>query len=136
MSLPATVVGVTREAWDELRVHKLRVLLSLIGVAVAVAALTAVVAIADLQRQYLAEQNDRWGGREATIAIATFSETGEAVDADAWEEHVDRVLERYQLLAPVAQRERPAAGPAARRASSTSRPGSSIRRSARSTGSS
>ena len=97
MSLPSTVVGVTREAWDELRVHKLRVLLSLIGVAVAVAALTAVVAIADLQRQYLAEQNDRWGGREATIAIATFSETGEVIDADAWEEHVDRVLERYEF---------------------------------------
>src|SRR5688572_7716099 len=95
MAGPSTVVGITREAWDELRVHKLRVLLSLIGVAVAVAALTAVVAIADLQQQYLAEQNDRWGGREATIAVSTYSENGDPVDADAWEEHVDHVFERY-----------------------------------------
>ena len=65
----APIVGAIGEAWDELRVHKLRVLLSLIGVAVAVASLTAVVAIGDLQRQYMAEQNDRWGGREATVAV-------------------------------------------------------------------
>ena len=65
----APFVGAIGEAWDELRVHKLRVLLSLIGVAVAVASLTAVVAIGDLQRQYMSEQNDRWGGREATIAV-------------------------------------------------------------------
>lgn len=93
----APLIGSIGEAWDELRVHKLRVLLSLIGVAVAVASITAVVAIADLQRQYLAEQNDRYGGREATISVTIFPTGSEQVDADAWEEHVATVFERYDF---------------------------------------
>lgn len=93
----APFVGAIGEAWDELRVHKLRVLLSLIGVAVAVASLTAVVAIGDLQRQYMSEQNDRWGGREATIAVSMHGTGAEPVDGDAWNEHVERVFERYDF---------------------------------------
>lgn len=91
----APVAGAVREAWDELRVHKLRVLLSLIGVAVAVASLTAVVAIGELQRQYISEQNDRWGGREATIAINITPTGTEPVDWDSWNAHVERVFDRY-----------------------------------------
>lgn len=91
----APLFGAIGEAWEELRVHKLRVLLSLIGVAVAVAALTAVVAIADLQRQSMAEQNDRWGGREATLSITAYPTGSDPLDADDWEAHVDRVFERY-----------------------------------------
>ena len=93
----APFVGAIGEAWDELRVHKLRVLLSLIGVAVAVASLTAVVAIGDLQRPYMSEQNDRWGGREATIAVSMHGTGAEPVDGDAWNEHVERVFERYDF---------------------------------------
>ena len=91
----APIVGAIGEAWDELRVHKLRVLLSLIGVAVAVASLTAVVAIGDLQRQYMAEQNDRWGGREATVAVSIYPTGNDPVDLAAWNEHVERVFDRY-----------------------------------------
>ena len=93
----APFVGAIGVAWDELRVHKVRVLLSLIGVAVAVASLTAVVAIGDLQRQYMSEQNDRWGGREATIAVSMHGTGAEPVDGDAWNEHVERVFERYDF---------------------------------------
>lgn len=93
----APLVGAVREAWDELRVHKLRVLLSLIGVAVAVAALTAVVAFADLQRQSMAEQNDRWGGREATISVTIYPTGSEQIDVDEWEAHVERVFARYDF---------------------------------------
>lgn len=93
----APFVGALGEAWDELRVHKLRVLLSLIGVAVAVAALTAVVAIGDLQRQYMAEMNDRWGGREATVAVQMHASGTDPVDLDAWDAHVERVFERYDF---------------------------------------
>ena len=39
----STLVGSVIEAWAELRIHKTRVLLSLIGVAVAVTAITTVV---------------------------------------------------------------------------------------------
>ena len=39
------LVGAVVEAWAELRIHRTRVLLSLVGVAVAVAALTSVVGL-------------------------------------------------------------------------------------------
>ena len=89
------ILGALADAWAEIRVHKLRVLLSLIGIAVSVAALTAVVAFSEFQQQYQAEQSDRWGGRVATIAISTYSETGAPVDADAFDERFERVSERF-----------------------------------------
>ena len=46
------ILGALADAWAEIRVHKLRVLLSLIGIAVSVAALTAVFAFSEYQRQY------------------------------------------------------------------------------------
>lgn len=93
----APFVGAIGEAWDELRVHKLRVLLSLIGVAVAVASLTAVVAIGDLQRQSISELNDRWGGREATVSVQLSAIGADQVDLDAWNAHVERVFARYDF---------------------------------------
>ncbi|MGF6821553.1 putative ABC transport system permease protein [Microbacterium sp. ZKA21] len=89
------IIGALADAWAEIRVHKLRVLLSLIGIAVSVAALTAVVAFSEFQQQYQAEQSDRWGGRVATIAISVYSETGAPVDADAFDERFERVSERF-----------------------------------------
>ena len=41
----------TVEAWQELRIHRLRVLLSLVGVAVAVASITATVAAGQIAKQ-------------------------------------------------------------------------------------
>lgn len=48
-------LGALSDAWAEIRVHKLRVLLSLIGIAVSVGALTAVVAVSEYQRQFRAD---------------------------------------------------------------------------------
>jgi len=61
------IVGALTEAWAELRTHKLRVLLSLIGIGVAVAALTGVLALTAYQKQAMIEQSDRWGGRVAML---------------------------------------------------------------------
>lgn len=55
----ASLVGALSDAWAELRTHRLRVILSLIGIGVAVAALTAVVALGELQKQATVEQSDR-----------------------------------------------------------------------------
>ncbi len=63
------IVGALIEAWDELRIHKLRVLLSLIGVAVAVAAMTTVMAVGQMFGQANSEMMERWNGREATLTI-------------------------------------------------------------------
>ncbi len=91
------LLGALADAWAEIRVHKLRVLLSLIGIAVSVGALTAVVAISEYQRQYQEEQSDRWGGRAATIAVAVSSEEGTPVDIDDFDERFSRVTERFDF---------------------------------------
>ena len=88
-------LGALSDAWAEIRVHKLRVLLSLIGIAVSVGALTAVVAISEYQRQYQAEQSDRWGGRAATVVVSVSSDDGTPVDADDFDERFGRVSERF-----------------------------------------
>ncbi len=92
------IIGALADAWAEIRVHKLRVLLSLIGIAVSVAALTAVVAISEYQRQYQSEQSDRWGGRAATLVVAVSSVDGTTpVDFDAFDERFTRVSERFDF---------------------------------------
>ncbi|MGB4135634.1 MAG: ABC transporter permease [Microbacterium sp.] len=88
------VIGALADAWAEIRVHKLRVLLSLIGIAVSVGALTAVVAISEYQQQSMVESSERWGGRIATINVSPYSETGQ-VDPTAFQAHFDAVAERY-----------------------------------------
>ena len=65
------------EAWQELRIHRLRVLLSLIGVGVAVCALTCAVAVSSIAKQALVEQAEREGGRPTTFGIYAYSESGE-----------------------------------------------------------
>lgn len=65
------------EAWQELRIHKLRVLLSLIGVGVAVCSLTAAVAVGTIAQQGLVEQYEKQSGRPAMYSFFAYSETGE-----------------------------------------------------------
>ena len=69
------------EAWQELRIHRLRVLLSLIGVGVAVCALTSAVAVSSIAKQALVEQAEREGGRPTTYGIFAYSESGEPAAA-------------------------------------------------------
>ncbi|WP_109209972.1 MULTISPECIES: ABC transporter permease [Microbacterium] len=91
------LVGALGEAWSELRHHKLRVLLSLIGIAVSVGALTAVVALSEYQRQQMTEQSDQSGGRPATVSITANRTDGAPMDWEAFDAHVDRVAERYSF---------------------------------------
>ena len=88
------VIGAVVDAWAEIRVHRMRVMLSLIGIAVSVAALTAVIAISEYQVQSQTEQSDRWGGRMATIAVSAMSE-GSPADPSAFDAHLREVGERY-----------------------------------------
>ncbi|MCO7272673.1 ABC transporter permease [Cellulosimicrobium cellulans] len=94
------VVGAVLEAWDELRVHKVRVLLALVGVAVAVCAITAISAAGEMLRQVSAEQNDRWGGRAATLQVSAWptGESGSVMPApEEYERVFDEVVERYAI---------------------------------------
>jgi putative ABC transport system permease protein len=91
--------GALVEAWQEVRIHRLRVLLSLIGVAVAVCALTSVVGLGAVAGQAVTEGQERNGGRPALLSVqasgsnqGTLDET--TVDA-AWASVVDRYAIRY-----------------------------------------
>ena len=93
--------GAILEAWDELRVHRTRVLLSLIGVGVAVCALAGVVGIGDLAQQAQVEQMERGSGRPATLTLRspTHPVTGKGAEpadlAAAFEAAVDRYSVEY-----------------------------------------
>lgn len=76
----ASIIGALGEAWAELRTHKLRVLLSLIGIGVAVAALTSVLALGEYQRQAMIEQSDRYSGRLATLHVTAHRTDNAPVD--------------------------------------------------------
>lgn len=94
--ITAFVAAVT-EAWGELRVNRGRVIVSLIGVVVAVAALTAAVALGNIVEQVNREQNERWGGRAATLALNAYSESGQPLDPAEVTEAVTEAAERYDI---------------------------------------
>jgi len=89
-------VGSLVEAWAELRIHKTQVLLSLIGVGVAVTALTGVVAAGAIATQASVESFERSGGRPATIGMYAYNAATGAQPAKA---DLDRAffaaMERY-----------------------------------------
>jgi putative ABC transport system permease protein len=88
------LLGAVLEAWQELRIHRTRVLLSLIGVAVAVCSLTTVVALGGILQQSTAELSERQSGRPATLYVSAYRDDGGQVDAEtlqtAWTETVSR----------------------------------------------
>jgi putative ABC transport system permease protein len=88
------ILGVLVEAWQEIRVHRARVLLSLLAVAIAVCALSASVAAASLAQQAIAEQNEVSGGRDATLSVNAYpsdASPGALADIDdAWARSVER----------------------------------------------
>lgn len=93
--------GAILEAWQELRIHKTRVLLSLIGVGAAVCALSSVVSLANLAGQSILESNERYGGRPALIAVYQNGGSDSASTAstarvdEAWAAVVERHAIRY-----------------------------------------
>ena len=63
------LVGSLQEAWGEVRVHRARVVLSLIGVVLAVFAMTGITAAGTIARQVLLESGEREGGRTTTVSV-------------------------------------------------------------------
>jgi putative ABC transport system permease protein len=93
----AALVGSFSEAWAEVRIHRTRVLLSLIGVAVAVAAITSVVGLGGVAEQSLQEANERSGGRPATLGIFASKDDGSAFDSSAITAAFETVVKRYEV---------------------------------------
>lgn len=91
------LVGALLEAWQEVRVHRTRVLLSLIGVAVAVCSLTTVVALGAIVQQANQELSERSSGRPATLYVQAYRTDGSALDAPAMDTAWSEVVDRYQV---------------------------------------
>ncbi|MGY4643280.1 ABC transporter permease [Cellulomonas sp. URHB0016] len=91
------LVGALVEAWDELRIHKLRVLLALIGVACAVTAITGVTAAVSMLKQAFQEQTDRGVGRPVTLMVNVSPAGPEAVANPDIDTVFAQVLERYSI---------------------------------------
>jgi putative ABC transport system permease protein len=90
------LVGAFSEAWAELRIHRTRVLLSLIGVAVAVTALTSVVGLGAIAQQATIESAERSSGRPATLYISAYSNTG-MIDRESLTTAFDTAVDRYRI---------------------------------------
>lgn len=90
--LLTSIVGAVAEAWQEVRVHRGRVLLSLVGVTVAVCALSASVAVTELAQRAVIEQAESSSGRPFTMtANLTAAGTPSPGETDeAWFETLER----------------------------------------------
>ncbi|CAN5263285.1 ABC transporter permease [soil metagenome] len=98
MKLWTGFVGSVVEAWAELRINKTRVLLSLIGVAVAVAALTGIVALGAIAEQSQVENLERQSGRPALLYISAYNPTtGMPADAKKLDAAFDTAMDRYVI---------------------------------------
>lgn len=91
----SALVGTLAEAWGEVRVHRARVVLSLVGVFLAVFAMTIVTAAGQMGRQAVLENVERNGGRTATLAVSMSSPDGSAPDPAATGAAVDAVVDRF-----------------------------------------
>lgn len=91
------IVGAIVEAWDELRIHKLRVLLALIGVACAVTAITSVTAVIAMLKQATQEQTDRQNGRLVTLMVSAYPVDQAAAAPTDWDDAFGELLDRYSI---------------------------------------
>lgn len=96
MSLLTGFVAAVVEAWQELRIHRLRVLLSLIGVGVAVTALSGTVALADIGQQALKESYEQ-SGRPAFLTTYVYSDSGDGISVDRVLPVFREVCDRFEV---------------------------------------
>lgn len=90
------IVSLLAEAWQELRIHRLRVLLSLIGVGVAVCALTLVVALGAITERVQQESMERFGGRPVTLSMSAPS-LRSAAEYEVFRDTLDAEAERFGI---------------------------------------
>ena len=98
MAVITFLYGSIIEAWSEFRTHRARVLMSLIGVAIAVTALTGVAAISAVAQQSIIEGLERGSGRPVTLQINAYNPTsGASTDGVTFSKQVADVMDRYGI---------------------------------------
>lgn len=73
----AVVLSALTEAWQEVKIQKVRVILSLIGVVAAVAAMSTVIALSKIMTQAFQEEMEAISGRDTTITLNITERTSE-----------------------------------------------------------
>ncbi|RRD61602.1 ABC transporter permease [Leucobacter sp. OH1287] len=93
------IQGAFIEAWQEIRIHKARVILSLVGVMLAIASLTLVVAMNSITERLLQDDFSSAGGRAATLRIdSTSLQGGTGIGrVDKLREQLTPVLEAHEI---------------------------------------
>lgn len=89
------LVGALSEAWGEVRVHRSRVVLSLVGVVIAVFAMTIITAAGEIGRQVVLESVERSAGRSTTLSISANSADGIAVSEQRTGSLLTGLVDRY-----------------------------------------
>lgn len=95
--LVTALAGAIAEAWQEFRVHRGRVLLALVGVAVAITALTSAIAVSEVAQQTMAEEQESYSGRIATLSIYPSFGGIDAASVDATDEAWSGLLDRFDI---------------------------------------
>lgn len=91
-----TLMAILAEAWSEIRVHKLRVVLSLLGVFLAVFGMTSIAAASNIGEQLVTESGERASGRPATLQVSAYP-LSTAPDNERIETALRDVVERYDI---------------------------------------
>jgi putative ABC transport system permease protein len=91
------IVGAIVEAWDELRIHRVRVLLALIGVACAVTAITGITAAVTMFGQAMQEENERMAGRDTTLEAWSAGPAEAGTSAAEVDALVDGIAARHKI---------------------------------------
>ena len=97
MNAWTSLVGAVVEAWQELRIHRTRVLLSLIGVAVAVCAITSVVGVGAIAEEAQRESAEANGGQPANLRIDIGSNTNTQPSLAEVQPAFDKIIKRYKI---------------------------------------
>ena len=78
----SVIIGSLIEAWTQLRISKLRVLLSLVGVAASVAAMTFVIALGQVSVIVIQNEMARYSGYPGTVTVQINPSSGESDTTD------------------------------------------------------
>ena len=96
MSWFTQIAGAFIEAWDELRVHRVRVTLALVGIGIAVFAIVAVTGLGSITRQSSIEISERSSGRPASYQLMVSSAATDDKVA-IYEAAYEAAIERYGI---------------------------------------
>lgn len=91
------LIGPLIEAWDELRIHKVRILLALIAVTIAVCALTVAVALGQMITTISKATMEQQAGRPATYHVDIWPNSASPIDNDKLSETYKTFVERYDI---------------------------------------